>query len=405
MRKQDSMDRAAQAGRGIPGRRVSFNTASKNSFLHGTGAALLALAIAVLTLFNGPGIFTSHGEEGTPRLIRYENLEELVKAYSPQVQMEQAQYDRRLGRYENAREEIMTTRRLLREEAEDMEKEGDISGAESYRAQAKTLEDTVKELDKQIRFAKGSASAMSLRKMEDTVTWTAQSLMGTYHSLKLEQAVAAAQAELKQSLYEKAGRQLAQGAVSQSEAEEAGQAASDAAAQAQGLWDQMERVRTELAILLGYENGQEIEIAAMPVPDSTRAEGMELEADKWRALGNNYELRAERGTSFSGTNKELHSRQRSIEQNEGNMYGQVETMYQDVLANRTAWYGAVTAMAAADAKWQADSHKMELGMLSNQEFLEAKAAYLEAAAAKGRADVTFQQAMDTYDWAVKGLIQ
>ena len=62
-------------------------------------------------------------------------------------------------------------------------------------------------------------------------------------------------------------------------------------------------------------------------------------------------------------------------------------------------------MAAADAKWKADSRKMELGMLSNQEYLEARAAYLEAVAAKGQADVNFQQAMETYEWAVKGLIR
>ncbi len=39
-------------------------------------------------------------------------------------------------------------------------------------------------MDKQIRSAKGSSSTMSLRRMEDTMIWTAQSLMGTYHSLR-----------------------------------------------------------------------------------------------------------------------------------------------------------------------------------------------------------------------------
>lgn len=367
---------------------------------------LLTAAMAAGIILNGSGMLTARaGEAARPKVIQYTELEALVKAYSPQVQMEQALYDSRLAMYENAREEIMATRRLLREEADSMEKEGDAAGAESYRAQAKALEDTAKDLDKKIRSVKGSASTMSLRQMEDTVTWTAQSLMGTYHSLRLEQAGAAARAELKQSLYEKACRQIAAGGVSQREADEAGQAASEAAVHAQWLLDEMDRVKGEIAMLIGYETGEEIEIAPMPAPDSTRAENISLEVDKWRALGNNYQLRSERGSSFSGTNKELHSRQRSIEQNEETMYAQVETLYQDVLANRTSWNGAVTAMAAADAKWQADSHKMELGMLSNQEYLEAKVSYMEAVAAKGQADVNFQQAMDAYGWAVKGFIQ
>ena len=85
---------------------------------------------------------------------------------------------------ENAREEIMETRRLLREEAEDLEKNGDKDSAGQYRAQAKTLEDAAKDMDKQIRSAQGSQASMSLRRMEDTVLWTAQNLMGTYNTLK-----------------------------------------------------------------------------------------------------------------------------------------------------------------------------------------------------------------------------
>ena len=43
-------------------------------------------------------------------------------------------------------------------------------------------------------------------------------------------------------------------------------------------------------------------------------------------------------------------------------------------------------------------------MLSRQEYLEARSSYLDGAAAKAQADVNFQQAMDMYDWAVKGLM-
>ena len=141
--------------------------------------------------------------DAMPDVIRYEELETLVKASSPQIRMEQAQYDSRLARYENAREEIMETRRLLREEAEDLEKNGDKDSAGQYRAQAKTLEDAAKDMDKQIRSAQGSQASMSLRRIEDTVLWTAQNLMGTYNTLKAEQEAALVQAEWKQSQYEK----------------------------------------------------------------------------------------------------------------------------------------------------------------------------------------------------------
>jgi len=142
--------------------------------------ALMSACLA----FSAAGAVSSNGQTAWgAQVIQYSDLPELVKTHSPQVQMERTLYETRLGRYESAREEMMETRRRLREEAEDMEKNGDSDGASNYRTQAKVLEEAAKDMDKQIRSAKGSSSTMSLRRMEDTMIWTAQSLMGTYHSL------------------------------------------------------------------------------------------------------------------------------------------------------------------------------------------------------------------------------
>lgn len=341
--------------------------------------------------------------DAMPDVIRYEELETLVKASSPQIQMEQAQYDSRLARYENAREEIMETRRLLREEAEDLEKNGDKDSAGQYRAQAKTLEDAAKDMDKQIRSAQGSQASMSLRRIEDTVLWTAQNLMGTYNTLKAEQDAALAQAEWKQSQYEKLLRQVQTGSASAAQADQAGKEADAADAKAKAVQDEMERVKKELFILTGYPEGSQAEVGPMPAPRPERVLEMGGSTDKWRALGNNYSLREQRSGGAS-SNKELHARQRDIRQSEEAMYGQLDTLYQDVLASQTLWTSAATSMASQEAAFQAASNKLALGMLSRQEYLEAKAAYMDAAAAKERADTGFQQAMDTYDWALKGFM-
>lgn len=356
---------------------------------------------------NGPwswfGIGTVLADE--VQVIRYSDLPQLVKAYSPKVQMERVQYESRLNRYEAAREDIMETRRLLREEAHEMEKDGDQEGAKSYRAQAKVLEDAAKDMDQSIRLAKGSSSTMSLRQMEDTMIWTAQNLMGTYHSLRADKESAEANAQLMQGKYEKAARQASLGAVSQAEAEEAKKAAQAAENQLSALSGQMERTRKDLLMVLGYPADSSAVIDTMPIPDLGRVDGICLEADKWRALGNNYELRQQRSGSSGRTNKELHAHQREVNKGEQSMYGQMDTLYQNVLSARTAWQGACTAHAANEAQWSAASSKMEQGMLSRQEYLEARAVYLEGAAKKAQADVNFQQALDAYDWAVRGLME
>ncbi len=63
--------------------------------------------------------------------------------------------------------------------------------------------DGVDSLKEQIRQAGNAAGRMELRRMEDTMLWTAQNLMGTYHSLEAEQAAASARAEAQKHLSEK----------------------------------------------------------------------------------------------------------------------------------------------------------------------------------------------------------
>ena len=54
----------------------------------------------------------SRGEE-TEMALCYENLENLVKESCPQVEMERRQFEERLGRLEDAREELLESRRAL----------------------------------------------------------------------------------------------------------------------------------------------------------------------------------------------------------------------------------------------------------------------------------------------------
>ena len=122
----------------------------------------------------------SRGEE-TEMALCYENLENLVKESCPQVEMERRQFEERLGRLEDAREELLESRRALREEASDREKDGDAAGAEHYRWQAEALLDGADSLKEQIRQAGNAAGRMELRRMEDTMLWTAQNQIGRAH--------------------------------------------------------------------------------------------------------------------------------------------------------------------------------------------------------------------------------
>lgn len=339
------------------------------------------------------------------QILQYADLEGRIKEQNPQVQMERISYESRIAAYEMARDDLEETRKHLRREASDREEEGDADGAAHYRSQAEALKQAVEDMDKQIRRASGSSQTLGLSRLEDTMLWTAQNLMGTYNTLKLDRMAAEAEADLAWSQYEQAQNQAALGAASSRTAQEAKAAAQAKANRAASLWEEMERTKAELLLLAGFSAEDSVEIGGMPVPDASRMDAMDWEADRRKALGNNYELREQRGGSFSGTNKQLHARQREISQSEETMYAGFAALYQDVLTSRSLQEAAAKGQVSGEAAWRTVSHQWELGMLSRQEYLEARHAYLQRAAEKGKADIRFQLAMDAYEWARQGLMR
>ncbi len=339
------------------------------------------------------------------QILQYTDLEGRIKEQNPQVQMERISYESRIAAYETVRDDLEETRKRLRREASDREERGDAEGAAHYRRQAETLKKAAEDMDKQIRRASGSSQTLGLSRLEDTMLWTAQNLMGTYNTLKLDRMAAEAEADLAWSQYEQAQNQAALGAASPRAAKEAKAAAQAKANWAASLQEEMERTKTELLLMTGFSAEDSVEIGGMPVPDVSRLDSMDWEADRRKALGNNYELREQRGASFSGTNKELHARQREIAQSEETMYAGLAALYQDVLASRSLQEAAAKGQASGEAAWRAASHQWELGMLSRQDYLEARHGYLQRAAEKGKADIRFQLAMDAYEWARQGLMR
>ena len=72
-------------------------------------------------------------------ILRYEELEDRIKAENPQAEMERIPYESRIAALEEAKADLAETRKFLRSEASDREDAGDAAGADHYRGQADTL--------------------------------------------------------------------------------------------------------------------------------------------------------------------------------------------------------------------------------------------------------------------------
>mgnify|MGYP003375397760 FL=1 len=344
----------------------------------------------------------SRGEE-TEMALCYENLENLVKEFCPQVEMERRQFEERLGRLEDAREELLESRRALREEASDREKDGDAAGAEHYRWQAEALLDGADSLKEQIRQAGNAAGRMELRRMEDTMLWTAQNLMGTYHSLEAEQAAASARAEAQKHLSEKVKDQEMLGSSTSYHSQEAYQKWQSALNEYERLKKEQERVRQELLLLTGFSPDSPVVLEKMPLPDVSRAALVNPQEDRQQALGNNYELRSGR-MGNAGSNQELHKKQRQTELDENQMFASLETLGDQIRSCEAEWEAACAKEQAQRAVWQSAVRKRELGTMAEGEYLEIYSQYMEEKGNQAQASIRFLLAMEEYDWAKKGLM-
>ena len=344
----------------------------------------------------------SRGEE-TEMALCYENLENLVKESCPQVEMERRQFEERLGRLEDAREELLESRRALREEASDREKDGDAAGAEHYRWQAEALLDGADSLKEQIRQAGNAAGRMELRRMEDTMLWTAQNLMGTYHSLEAEQAAASARAEAQKHLSEKVKDQEMLGSSTSYHSQEAYQKWQSARNEYERLKKEQERVRQELLLLTGFSPDSPVVLEKMPLPDVSRAALVNPQEDRQQALGNNYELRSGR-MGNAGSNQELHKKQRQTELDENQMFASLETLGDQIRSCQAEWEAACAKEQAQRAVWQSAVRKREQGTMAEGEYLEIYSQYMEEKGNQAQASIRFLLAMEEYDWAKKGLM-
>lgn len=344
----------------------------------------------------------SRGEE-TEMALCYENLENLVKEFCPQVEMERRQFEERLGRLEDAREELLESRRALREEASDREKDGDAAGAEHYRWQAEALLDGADSLKEQIRQAGNAAGRMELRRMEDTMLWTAQNLMGTYHSLEAEQAAVSARAEAQKHLSEKVKDQEMLGSSTSYHSQEAYQKWQSALNEYERLKKEQERVRQELLLLTGFSPDSPIVLEKMPLPDVSRAALVNPQEDRQQALGNNYELRSGR-MGNAGSNQELHKKQRQTELDENQKFASLETLGDQIRSCEAEWEAACAKEQAQRAVWQSAVRKRELGTMAEGEYLEIYSQYMEEKGNQAQASIRFLLAMEEYDWAKKGLM-
>jgi len=121
------------------------------------------------------------------------------------------------------------------------------------------------------------------------------------------------------------------------------------------------------------------------------------------AVSKNYDISDMRKTDaseFGGVNE----KKKQIREKEDQVRMQMEFLYRDVMQKQASYLAAMDGWNVAEAnKAQAD-RKFALGMISRQEYLRAEVTWMTAKASYGQAALDLTASMETYEWAVNGVM-
>lgn len=232
----------------------------------------------------------------------------------------------------------------------------------------------------------------------------AQSAMNGYEQLLLQKDSLTQSLELLEAVYQSTERQAAAGMATQNDVITAKQNLESAQAGMLTIEANEVKIRQTLCTMLGWSYNASPEIPEIPSPDLSRIDAMNLAEDTAKATENNFTLKYNRlseETLTSGS-VEMQNLQRTMKAEEAEIASSMVNLYNAVLQARSEYSTAQAALELEQVKMETADRKMSLGMIGRLEYLQQKMAHKTAEVDVRTAELTLLQAMETYDWAVKG---
>lgn len=232
----------------------------------------------------------------------------------------------------------------------------------------------------------------------------AQSLMIAYENICIQKETLLGAIELAEAGVQTTERLAAVGMGTQSDVDSIKQNLSSAKAGLITLEANEVNIRQQLCNMLGWAYDANPEIPEIPSVDLSRVDAMNLETDIKTATENNFTLKYNRlseGTLTSGS-VQMENLKRTLKAEEAEIATSMTKLYSAVLQARNEFYNAQATHGTEQANLMTAERQYALGMLSKMEYMQAQNSYQSAKNNVRVAELNLLQALETYDWAVKG---
>lgn len=342
-------------------------------------------------------------------VLQYDEIADLIHEYNVTVQNNRISYvDYRDKDNDDIRNSYMESAQDLYSAAADL-----LTGVDetnpSYASLVYSAQNTKIQAENMIRKADSDTSDSETLKLqydqqEATLVSSAQSMMNSYEQLQANLESLKSSRDLQAANYAAVEAKAGLGMVTQAEVLTAKQNLQTAEAAISSMESNMRNVRQNLCVMTGWNHDANPEIQAIPSTDLSRVAAIDLEADKQKAVDNNYTLKSSRrqltnasdGTSREKLQKEIAAADQKIRAN-------VASSYEAVVKAKSDYEEAVTALAVEETNMAAAESGYQIGTVSQLEYQQVKSAYVQKQVTKQVNDLALFQALETYNWAVNGL--
>lgn len=346
-------------------------------------------------------------------VLEYDELALRVREYNPNISEAWRKYGESKEDYQNMLTELESTyddsmdnidavlKPLKQAEKLMPQLKGTVKQMSSlksgYHSLVQGIRDTVTNWDTSKR------NTSQIRQYEKQVISGAQSAMIGYNTIVDNKATLETMVDLYQKQCDMYQRMAALGLANQTDVVSAQTSLIGAKSQLASLQSQEDSVYRTLCLLLGYDPDSGVEIRNLPAFDMSRLDGMNLEADTKKAIGNNYTLIGQRTSAKGETNAQIAARLNTIEEGEQKLTIEMQRLYQDVLDKKAAYEAAMTGYEAAEKSNGAAQRQYQNGLLSEMQYVGTQISYNQKKAAKESAELDLWTAMNAYDWGIEGL--
>ena len=400
----------------------------KTTFLKRTAAASLSVVLAASVPFTvladqtDPNVaYEQEQQLLSDGHLDYGEIEGRVKNYYGPMK---SAYDMAKGMVEDqadiaVNERIMASDLLSQADvAEDMAEEQtgmdqaiSAATAKALRQSARQMRNAASMMGQSLK--KTSSTERQVDRQANSLIMNVQSMMNQYEQLVSQRAMAAKGVELARTARALQDTMQSQGMAVDSDVLSAAASLSSAQSQLASLDAGMEQIYKLLCSFTGYDPASGVTFGAIPSADLAAIDAIDVNADKEKAVNNNYNLISLRSSTGGGmtdfqarttkTTTQTENRLRNVEYSENTVRSDIQALYDQILEKRAAYDAANTAYESGKMVWDAAQIQKQNGSLSQIQYLQQELAWLTAESGYHCAGLELQQAIQNYRWAVAGV--